>query len=225
MTKDPQTVTIRGRLSYPTWTTEAAFALAAKGKFPTKSPEESTPSFQLLVEKDQLDKLMLHVKNEFLPWVVANNKAGEKRNELEQDEVNDLLAQLDNRKKWAKPTFNTPFKEIGEKTVDLVPECVAAIAVRGSKGQNIDLKAVVENESELLIPDADILGYPVLRSITQTVHEMYAGAMVAATLNLYSYRNGNNPGFSAGANTAVFKADAERLGGGVAVDEDEIFLD
>jgi hypothetical protein len=54
---------------------------------------------------------------------------------------------------------------------------------------------------------------------------MYPGAYVAVTANLYAYHNGKPPGFSAGCSVAVFKADADRFGGGVAVDEDEIFMD
>jgi len=83
----------------------------------------------------------------------------------------------------------------------------------------------VTSEDELLVPDPDLLTFPVIKPIGQTVHSMYPGAYVAATLNLYAYHNGKHPGFSAGASTAVFKADGERFGGGTSVDEDEIFLD
>ena len=48
---------------------------------------------------------------------------------------------------------------------------------------------------------------------------------MTATLNLYAYHNGKHPGFSAGANVAVFKSDNDRFGGGVSVDEDEMFMD
>lgn len=226
MAKNPQTVTIRGRLSYPTFTTEAAYALGQKGKFPTASPAESTPSFQLLVEKDQLQKLVEHARKVFLPWCVERSDAGEKKNTLTSADVKKLLAQVDDPAQWGDAAiYNSPFKPVSENTVEHAPEAVAAIAVRGSKGQNIELKAIVQDEGELLIPDPDLLTFPVIKPIGQTVHEMYAGAHVAATLNLYSYYNGKLPGFSASAGVAVFKADGERIGGGVAVDEEEMFLD
>lgn len=75
------------------------------------------------------------------------------------------------------------------------------------------------------MPDPDLLNFPVIKPINQTVHSMYPGCYVAVTLNLYAYHNGKHPGFSAGANVAVFKADGERFGGGVTIDEDEIFAD
>ena len=105
------------------------------------------------------------------------------------------------------------------------PEAVATVKVIGSKGQDIELKAIVNGDDELLVPDPDLLAFPVIKPIGQTVHSMYPGAYVAATLNLYAYHNGKHPGFSAGANVAVFKTDGDRFGGGVTVDEDEIFAD
>ena len=66
---------------------------------------------------------------------------------------------------------------------------------------------------------------PGVRRICQTVHSMYPGCFVAATLNLYGFLSGKKPGFSASASTAIFKADGDRFGGGVDFDEDEIFLD
>jgi len=54
---------------------------------------------------------------------------------------------------------------------------------------------------------------------------MYGGCYVAATLNLFSFVSGKAPGFSAAASVAVFKADGDRFGGGVAIDEDEMFMD
>jgi len=97
--------------------------------------------------------------------------------------------------------------------------------VSGNRGVDIELKAIVNNEGELLVPDPDLLTFPVIKPIGQTVHTMYGGCYVAATLNLYAYTK-PSAGYSASASVAVFKADGERFGGGgPAVDEDEIFLD
>jgi hypothetical protein len=102
---------------------------------------------------------------------------------------------------------------------------VAAIKVIGSKGDNMELRAIVQSEDELLVPDPDQLTYPIIKPIGQTVHSMYPGCYVAVTCNLYAYHNGKHPGFSAGASIAIFKADGDRFGGGTAIDEDEIFAD
>lgn len=237
MAKNAQTVTIYGRLSYPTFTTEQAYELAQKGQFPTKSPADSTPSFQLLVEKPQLEKLISHARDVFLPWAVERGNAGEKKNSLSQADVKKLLAQVDDVSQWGDAAiYNTPFKPVSDNTVEHAPEAVASISVRGSKGQDIELRAIVNSVDEQATKldiatgeegpvEPDILTYPLVMDLAKTKHSIYAGAHVAATLNLYCYYNGKLPGFSASAGVAVFKADGERIGGGVAVDENEIFLD
>ena len=88
-----------------------------------------------------------------------------------------------------------------------------------------DLQAIVRDEDELAVPDPDRVKFPCILPINETVHDMYPGALVTATVNFYAYHNGKLPGFSAGVSTAVFKSDNERFGGSVAVDADEIFLD
>ena len=52
----------------------------------------------------------------------------------------------------------------------------------GTKGQDIEVKAIVNDENELSVPDPDQLTFPVLRPIGQTVHSLYPGCMVAVTL-------------------------------------------
>lgn len=221
--KNPKTVTIYGRLSFPTWTAKEAYDRSQSGQYPAKSIDEAAPNFQLLVEQAQLDKFMTHVENVFFPYCIAQSDAGEKRDVLDKGEVKKLLDGL--RGDLADQTFNTPVKAVHEKTAPLAPEAVAAIKVIGSKGQDIEQKAIVNSEDELAVPDPDQITFPCLKPIGQTVHSMYPGAYVAVTLNLYAYHNGKHPGFSAGANVAVFKADGDRFGGGVTVDEDEIFAD
>lgn len=222
-TGGPKVVTIQGRLSFPVWTAQAAYDRSQSGKYPAKDVASAAPEFNLLIEEHMLDRLRGHIVNEFLPYCVEQEKAGEKRDVLSAQEVADLTAQLE------KPDFagvyNLPLKALSDKSAALAPECVATVKVIGNKGVDMEQKAVVNDAGELLIPDADILSYPVLRPIGATVHSMYAGAYVAVTLNLYAYHNGKLPGFSAGGGVAVFKADAERFGGGVSIDEDAIFMD
>jgi len=196
-----------------------------KGKYPAADVASASPDFQLLVEQPQLDKLVAHVNEHFFPHCIKQEAAGEKRDSLDATEVKALTEQLEDSSAWASGVYNMPVKPVHEKTAPLVPESVAAIKVIGNKGVDVELKAIVNTEDELLVPDPDQLIYPVIKPIGQTVHSMYPGAYVAATLNLYAYHNGKLPGFSAGASVAVFKADGDRIGGGVSVDEDEIFLD
>lgn len=222
--KNPKTVTIYGRLSFPSFTLPEAFALSQKGKYPAKSEAEAQPSFQLIVEQPQLDKFLTHVENVFIPYCIQQEKAGEKRDVLNAKEAKMLLdgmkGDLDDQ------LFNTPLKSIHEKTALLAPEGVATVKCIGTKGVDVELKAIVNNEDELLVPDPDQLNYPIIRPIGQTVHSMYPGCYVAVTLNLYAYHNDpKRPGIGAGAGVAVFKADGDRFGGGVTIDEDEIFAD
>lgn len=221
--KNPKTVTVYGRLSFPTFTAKAAYERSLKGSYPAADIASAAPDFQLLLEQAQLDKLKGHITGEFFPYCIDQSTKGEKRDVLDAKEVKALTSQLD------PPDFdgpyNTPFKPVHEKTAPLAPEAVASIKVIGNKGVDIELKAIVNNEDELAVPDPDQLTWPVIKPIGQTVHSMYPGAYVAVTLNLYAYHNGKHPGFSAGASVAVFKADGDRFGGGTTVDEDEIFLD
>lgn len=220
--KNPKTVTIYGRLSFPQWTAQESYDRSQGGQFPAKSVAEAKPSFSLLVEQPQLDKLVTHSETHFLPYCIQQEQAGEKRDKLSAAEVDDLRKQLVDP--FSGP-YNTPVSAVHEKTAPLAPECVASVKCIGNAGVDLELKAIVNDESELLVPDPDLMTFPIIKPIGQTVHEFYPGCYVAATINLYAYHNGKNPGFSAGVSTAVFKADGERIGGGVSVDEDEIFMD
>jgi hypothetical protein len=222
-TKDPKTVTTMGRLSFPTFTAKAAYERSLKGQYPAADIASAAPDFQLLLEPKQLDKVRDHVLAVFFPYCVEQGVKGEKRDVLTTTEVADLTKQIKDAD-FAGP-YNVPFKPVHEKTALLAPECVATLKVIGNKGVDLDLKAVVNEEAELAVPDPAITQFPVIKKLSESVHDMYPGCYVAVTLNLYAYHNGKNPGFSAGASTAVFRADAERFGGGVAIDEDEIFLD
>ena len=223
MAPTPKTITVYGRLSFPTWTASAAYALSQKGTYPAADEASASPSFQLLLSEAQHERLLNHMKDVFLPYCVQQNAKGEKKDSLTAVEVKALVEGLEGD--LADQTFNTPLKAIGEKTADLAPDCVSAVKCIGGKGTDMQLKAIVNDESELSIPDPDLIAFPAIKPIAQTVHSMYPGAYVAATLNLYAYHNGKHPGFSAGASTAVFKMDGDQIGGSVAVDEDAIFMD
>lgn len=223
--KDPKKVTVYGRLSFPTFTAQAAYDLSQKGQYKAKSVAEAKPHFQLLLEPLQEKKLRDHIEQVFLPYCIQQEAAGEKRDTLSAQEVKDITAQLN--KDDLTGVYNIPLKLINEKTTEMAPECTVNLKVLGNDGVDMDLKAIVNDEDELAVPDPDIIfsGKPKIMPLNVSVHSMYPGCYVAVTLNLYAYHNGKIPGFSAGASTPVFKADGERFGGGQAVDEDEIFAD
>lgn len=223
MADDKKTVTIWGLASFPTMTAKEAYALSQKGSYPVADVASASPSIQVLVNEAQWDKFKAFCVNEFLPYCIEQNKKGDKRDSLDAKEVKSLIEGLEGD--LADQVFNTPAKPVHEKTAELAPECVASIKAIGPKGGDFDQKAIVRDESELAIPEPDLLQFPAIRPINATVHSIYPGAAVAVTLNLYAYHNGKHPGFSAGATAVVFKEDRDRFGGGVAVDEDEIFLD
>jgi hypothetical protein len=223
--KNPKTVTIYGRLSFPNFKYAQAVTRNAKSSYP-KDAADVTPDFNLLVEQTQLDKLVTHVKQHFLPYCLEQSNKGEKRDALTDKEIKRILSVIDGDLENQPPYIC--IKPVGEKTAELAPEAVASIKIVGNKGVDIEEKAIVNSEDELLVPDPDIIWTDdtrLIKPIGQTVHQMYGGCYVAATLNLYAFISGSAPGFSASASVAVFKADGERFGGGVTVDEDDIFDD
>ena len=220
---NPKVVTVYGRLSFPVWTAQEAYDRSQSSKFPAKSVGDAKPEYNLMLEEGQHKKVMNHIENIFLPYCVQQEVKGEKRDVLSAAEVKKLVEGLNGD--LNDQTFNTPMKGVSDKTLALMPEAVSGLKVIGNAGVNLELKAIVRGEDELLVPDPDQLTWPVIKPIGQTVHQMYAGCYVAATLNLYAYMSGALPGFTASAGVAVFKADADRFGGGAALDEDEIFAD
>jgi hypothetical protein len=223
MSKDPKNVTFYGRLSYPTFTAQEAYDRSLKGSYPAKDVGSAAPDFLLLVNDTQFKKVLDHCVGVFLPYCQAQHEAGEKRDALDPKEVKQLIESIQGD--LADQVFNSPFKLVSDKTAELAPEAVAAVKIIGPKGGDFELKAIVNDESELAVPDPDLLSFPVLKPLGSTTHEIYPGCVVAVTANLYAYKNGKLPGFSAGANVAVFRADADRFGGGAGIDTDEIFLD
>lgn len=223
MTATPKNVTIYGRLSYPTFTMEQARARNSTSDFP-RADADVAPEFNILVEQDQLDKLVEHVKNVFLPYCVAKTEAPGKKDSLDAKQADRIAKALDEAD-WENQPPYLCIKPVPEKTQELAPEAVANIKVTGNRGKNISLRAIVSTEEELAAPDGTWDGKKKILPIEETVHEMYGGCYVAATLNLYSFVSGKLPGFSAGAGVAVFKEDGESFGtGGVSIDEDDIFM-
>lgn len=224
MAKSPKNVTIYGRLSFPTFDYAAAVAKNAKSQYAKADPADVTPDFNLLVEQAQLDKLKNHLLTEFLPYCVEQSKKGDKRDALTQAEADKIIKIIESDD-WENQPPYICIKPVPEKTTELAPEALASVKVIGNKGTDIIQQAIVQDESELAVPDPDRVSYPAILPIGQTVHSLYGGCYAAATLNLFAFISGKLPGLSAAASVVVFKADGDRFGGGVAVDEDEMFLD
>jgi hypothetical protein len=223
MSKDPKSITFYGRLSYPTFTAQEAYDQSLRGQFPAKDVASVSPAVQLLVTQGQFDKVMNHFINEFLPYCQRQHDAGEKRDALEAAEVKKLIASITGD--LADQTYNSPVKLVSDKTAALAPEAVAAMKVIGPKGGDFTLKAIVTDESELAVPDPDLISFPTIVPVNNSVHQFYPGCVVAVTAQPYAYHNGRLAGFSLGADTLVFRTDADRFGGGVSIDTDEIFMD
>jgi len=232
-TPDPKKVTIRGRLSFPRFTHKEAVAGALKSTIPaikanaTNSPEEISSEFNLLIEQDQLDKLKAHILDVFLPYAEAQHAAGEKRDALEPKIVAKIRAMIDSEE-WEDTPPTLLVKTVSDKNLESAPESVASIKITGVKGGDVTLMASVFNEQQLAVPDGSVLTFPVVKPINETVFQMYPGAYVGATLNLYAFAVSNSVnGISGAANTAVYlgNLEGERFGGGGGIDEDEIFMD
>ena len=224
--QNPKNVTIKGRLSFPRFTHKEAVAANDRSKFKKPDPNEVAPEFNLLIEQDQLDKLKDHIVNVFLPYVEQQVANKEKRDALNPKLIQKIKDKID-AEDWDGSPF-LPMKPVSEKNAEAAPESVASVKITGSKGSDITLKARVENEDQLVIPDPDILSWPTIVPLEKSVFQMYPGAYVAATLNLFAFESSSTiNGISAGANTAVYlgNLEGERFGGGVDLDEADIFLD
>ena len=226
VSQNPKNVTIKGRLSFPRFSHRDAVAANERSKFKKADPSEVAPEFNLLIEQDQLDKLKDHILNVFLPYVEQQVANKEKRDTLSPKLIQKIKDKIDTED-WDGSPF-LPMKPVSEKNAEVAPESVASVKITGSKGGDITLKARVENEDQLVIPDPDILSWPTIVPLDKSIFQMYPGAYVAATLNLFAFESSSTiNGISAGANTAVYLGNIEgaRFGGGVDVDEDDIFMD
>ena len=224
-TPSPKNVTIKGRLSFPNFTMPQALAQDLKSSWPAANKADVSPSYNLLLEPSQLEKLKKHILEVFLPYAEEQNRKGEKRDALTPKQVKQFVEKLEDEA-WTEQTPFLMIKAISEKNQPNAPECVASVVVRGNKGQDISVQATVYSEDQLAVPDPDILAYPVRKPIGETVFTPYPGAYFVTTLNLFAFQ-GVSAGISAGGSVALYMGnlEGERFGGGTAVDEDEIFMD
>lgn len=224
---NPQELTTRGRLSYPTWTYEEALKRNASSKFPKKA-DDVRPNVQFLLTQSRADALIAHLKDVFIPWCVEQDKLGDKgKSRLTPAQAKKLTKILDEQD-WEVDGVLGLIKPVYEKTAELAPEAVLQLAVNGMKGQDLGKKAIVRSESELKNPLDDLVipARGLIMPIADTTLELYPGANVAATLNFFAFTAAGQPGIQASTGAVIFTSDNERFGGGGGViDEEAIFLD
>lgn len=214
---------IKGRLSFNKLTALEAYAEASTGPFAAnvKTVADAAPYATLLLTQVQYDRIMKKIVDEFFPFCAAQYKISDKeKNALSPADIKALTAQLET----GSGPYNTPFKQPSDKTLELMPDCVASIKLIGQKGGDFDVQAIVKSDDELAVPDPDrIIPPSVVLPITDTKHQLYNGCWVIAPLRFYSYKNGKNPGFSAGGNNLVFSRNDTAFSGGGNLDDESIF--
>ena len=225
-TVTPQNVVVRGRLSFPSFTVLQALALNERGKPQYKKPVDKVrPSFSLVVEQAALDKLITHLVDVLLPWSEQQFAAKEKGG-LEPKLMTKLKKIID-AGDWENDPVLGLIKPVHEKTAPLAPEGVATVKVNGYAGTDIIQKAIVRELDELQNPLDDIIipSRGKIMPIEDTKLELYPGSIVSTEINLFPFETSGQPGITGSASTVVLVGDAERFGGGGALDEDSIFMD
>ena len=216
------TVTASGRLSFPQVTAQLAYQQSQSGQYPAADVASASPNFMMLLNDKQAKKVKDALVNVYIPFCVDQHKRGEKRSALSPAHAKMILDSVEDPE---NAVCNTPFKKVSDKTLELAPDTAAAIKCIGNKGVDLSLMSIIHQESELLIPDPDILTWPALVDLNRTKHQLYAGCNVRSTLGFYVYVAGKTPGVSAGVTTLVFNGDNSKFGGGVDVDMSDIFMD
>lgn len=217
-------LTVSGRLSYPVFTyAEALERNNSKSKYP-KKPEQVAPDYNLLLEQDGEDKVVNFLVNTFIPELREQIKTEQRLKDLTPDLIDELVEKLESGK-WDSRAPFLPLRPLSDKSKELAPSAVSSLKISGNRQQDLELKAVVRDEGELLVPSNVQRDYPVVLPLKESVHELFPGCIAGTTLNAYGYMSGANPGIGLGGPKLVFQRSAERFGGGVALDEDALFED
>lgn len=225
---NPQLIVVRGRLSWPAFTMQAALNLNERSDPQyKKKPEDVKPSFSMVVEQAALDKLVTHLKDVFFPWCAAQFAVGPKeRGALEPKYIKQMTRILDEQD-WENEGIFGLINPVHEKTKALAPEGVASVKANGFKGRDLEQKAIVRSEDELVNNVDEILipSRGLILPVDDTKHELYPGSVVSAQLNLYPFVSGKQAGITASTATVIKVGEAERFGGGGELNEDDIFMD
>lgn len=212
---------IKGRLSFNKLTAVEAYAEASTGPFAAnvKTVADAKPYATVLLTQSQYERVLAKVMDEFFPYCAAQYKISDKEKDaLSPAEIKSLVQQIEN----GSGPYNTPFKAPSDKTLELMPDCAVMMKLIGKAGSDYEVHAIVNDQSELAVPDPDLLKKTVM-PINETKHALYNGCWVISPVNLYGYKNGKNPGFSAGSNFLVFSKNDTAFSGGGKLDSDSIF--
>lgn len=221
---------IRGGVTYSDFTYDQALKSNERSdpKYKKSDLTKVAPQVQLLLDKVQRDRVIAHLRDVYVPETIKRSAAGEKKDAFEKKYADKILAALE---EWSTDVVadappHLPIKKVYPKTLVVAPWAMATLKFTGTKEKDLELLARVNDESELKVPDPNLLTFPVLQPIGRTVHDLYPGAWAYATLNLSGFfMTPGNYGISAYANTLVFLEDRDRLSGGAGLDEDDIFMD
>lgn len=208
----------KGRLSFHVHDVDAALVEKNKGPFAKSNDTVADVSAYstILLTAPQYER----IKTQLIEFLGECAKLPKGEIKLTPAELKMLVRQIEADE--ALP-LNTPFKQLSEKTLELWPECVAAVKLLSPRGQSFVEEAIVRNEDDLKVPDPDRIGFPLQLPLRESRFTMYNGCWVIAPLSFYTYKNGANPGVSAGGTHIIFQRDDTPFAGGPGVDRDSIF--
>lgn len=216
--------TLPGRLSFHRLTAVEAFEEAKKGPFPVADVSAAAPYANLLLTQGHYERLLKQVYDVYFPAAIELYKQDEKaKGSLSQAQVDQLKQELET----LSGLLVTPFKAPSEKTLDLFPDCAASVKVLGTKGTDMDVKAIITKQDEVADEEVDLIvtGRTIV-PIEKTKKKLYSGCWVVAKgLRFFAYNTGGpkKPGFSLGGNELVFARDDASFSGGIVVSDDDIF--
>lgn len=216
-------VGIRGRLSFHITDIKAALADKNSGPFANKAGTDTIKDVKAYAELMLNEAQYLKVKAQLVEFLEACAKLPKGSNDaLDPSDVKMLLRQIEEQE--ARP-LNTPFKYPSEKSLELMPDCVASIKLLSKAGVSLVEEAMVRSAEELDPLDPDVLTFPKQMPINLTTHSLYNGCwVIAAPVSFYTYKNGANPGVSAQTSTVIFQRDDDPFSGGPKLDRESIFL-
>lgn len=224
VSEGPVKISVSGRLSFPVFTMAEAIERDKTSMYPAMSPDYISPGFNLLLDQKTHDRIVEFFLDTLLPSFIQDRSENEKWG-LDAKEAKRVETLLRSGDLSEQPPY-IPLKPVPEKSQAMAPEAVSQLNIKGRRGADIKLQAIVNSAEEVLDGFDHPASFPALMSIGETIHSLYPGSIAAATLTFYPVTKAKPAGFQARATTAVFKADAEQFGAGeVEFDLDDLFLD
>lgn len=231
MAKNPQVLwTFRGELSFPTLTIEELEAKNSRLGF-----AEQKCNYQILLSQAAFDKARDRLVDVFLPYCASLYDpsvpmAKQVFNALKPDDAKALIEQLSADDPFAG-SLTTPFKKVGESTLEVVPHAVAAVKVMGQKDRRT--KEPVNISQTLLVTDLDQVKPSEVVAVRDVVPfsmarediRFYPGCRVGTSGEFYSYYSGKFAGVSFGSGQITWMGDAPEIGGSSGPDVDALLAE